>query len=302
MINLFVMLVLLQPYAGEDSLVRRLVYPALLGMSGKGNPDFWHCMLCKHGPTCRRHKEHTCEFAHSLSELRPPYERYRTYNGVWKDGVDKWFGQAMARYDVNRVKWYYKNTPANDIPVWAHGVNWYHNPQADQAQFDRFPADFGIEEAWLAVRANRKSGRRPFEWAENLWPRIEERKRRLEAKVVSDIPAPDAEPDEVYRAKEEEPADRETGDSVCDGYSESKQEVQSGCSEGMNIAKDQVQDDMYPAKEKPESPDRAMGHDVCDDNSEPKQEVPSQGSAEGMMKKKRYGFEAYLRHGGRTYG
>ena len=76
---------------------------------------------------------------------------------------------------VNRVKLYYKNTPANDIPVWAHGVNWYHNPQVDQARSDRFPANFGIEEAWLAVKANRKGGRKPFQWAENLWPRIEER-------------------------------------------------------------------------------------------------------------------------------
>ena len=255
-------------------------------MSGKGNPDFWHCMLCKHGPTCRRLKERTCEFAHSLGELRPPYERNWTYDGVWKDGVDKWFGQAMAQYDVNRVKWYYKNTPANDIPVWAHGVNWYHNPQADQAQFDRFPADFGIEEAWLAVRANRKSGRRPFEWAENLWPRIAERKRRLAAKDVSK--PPDAEPDEVCRAK---------------------QEVPSGCCEGMNIAKDQVPDAMNPAKEKPESPDRATHH-VCDDNSEPRQEVPSRGSAEGMsntgleslasdIRSFRLKYEEHLR---RTYG
>ena len=59
---------------------------------------------------------------------------------------------------------------------------------------------------------------------------------------------------------------------------------------------------MYLAKEKPESSDRAMGHDVCDDNSEPRQEVPSRGSAAGMMTQKRYGFEAYFRNGGRTYG
>ena len=274
-------------------------------MTTQGNYDLWHCMLCKHGPMCRRHKEHTCEFAHSLSELRPPYERYRKYNGVWKDGVDKWFGQEMAQYDVNRVKWYYDNTPTNAIPMWAHGMKWYHNPHADQAQFDRFPADFGIWEAWLEVRANRKSGRRPFEWAENLWPRIAERKRRLAAKVVSDVAAPDAEPDEVYRAKEEEPADHVMSHDVCDGSSESKQEVPSrGSAEGMtNIpGRDAGADVMYPAKEKKEPADRAMDHDVCDDNSESRQEVPVRASAEGMMTRKRYGFEAYARHGGRTYG
>ena len=250
----------------EDSLLGRLVYPTLLGMSGKGNPDFWHCMLCKHGPTCRRHQEHTCEFAHSLNELRPPYERYRKYNGVWKDGVDKWFGQEMAQYDVNRVKWYYNITPTNTIPVWAHGMKWYHNPHADQAQFDRFLADFGIWEAWLEVRANRKSGRKPFQWAENLWPRIEERKRRLAAKVVSDVSA------------EEVPS--------------------RGSAEGMT----NLPDIMYPAKEKKEPADRAMDHDVCDDNSESRQEVAGRASAEGMMTRKRYGFAEYARHGGRTYG
>ena len=118
-------------------------------------------------------------------------------------------------------------------------MNCYDNPQADQAQFDRFPADFGIEGDWSAVRAKRKSMRTPFEWAKNLWPRIEERKWRFAAKVASDIPGRDAEPDALSPAKEtEEPADRAMGHDVCDDNSESRREVPGrGSAEGMMTRK-----------------------------------------------------------------
>ena len=102
----------------------------------------------------------------------------------------------MAQYDVNRVNLYYNITPISDIPTWAHGMKWYYNPQAEQTQFDNFPADFGIEEDWLAVRAERKSWRTPFAWAKNLWPRIEERKRRLAALNAALAPETRIEPAE----------------------------------------------------------------------------------------------------------
>ena len=147
-------------------------------------------------------KEGTCEFAHTLMELKPPHEKWWVYKGVWKDGVDRWYGQKMAEYDVNRVRWYYQRTPITDIPTWAHGLKWYCCPREDQSQFDNFPADFGIEQDWSAVCAKRKSRTVPFEWAKGLWERIAERKKRLEADVAPAIPVRYESPDVMYPAKE----------------------------------------------------------------------------------------------------
>ena len=72
-----------------------------VSVMGSENPDFWRCELCRHGPACGMHRTGNCWFAHSLAELLPPRERDREYVGVWRDGVDRYFGQHMNNWIVS---------------------------------------------------------------------------------------------------------------------------------------------------------------------------------------------------------
>ena len=76
-----------------------------------------------------------------------------------------------------RVQWYYERTPPCDVPVWVHALRWYLKLDTE-AEYDHFPADFGLAQDWDSVFMTR-GGQRPFAWAPGLWPRIEHRRRRL---------------------------------------------------------------------------------------------------------------------------
>ena len=137
-----------------------------------------------------------CGYAHKLKELMPPMEGERTYEGVWKDGVHRWYGQDMPAWSIAMVRKYYINERRCDIPVWAHGLRWYVSESQD---IDRsLPVDFGIEQDWEVVRMRRTSQVRPFYWAPAFWERIADRNEIAgsmptapeEVQPVSSIPTP----------------------------------------------------------------------------------------------------------------
>ena len=93
-------------------------------MAGQ-NPHLWRSQLCAHGPTCSRYAAGTCGFAHSLAGLLPPDEYFQTYDGVWSDVVDRWYGQQMTQHQVDRIRRYYWDTPELERPVWDKALWWY---------------------------------------------------------------------------------------------------------------------------------------------------------------------------------
>ena len=54
--------------------------------------------------------------------MLPPRETTTSYDLVWKDGVDTWYGQSMTAKQIQRIGWYYEETPARERPVWAQGL------------------------------------------------------------------------------------------------------------------------------------------------------------------------------------
>ena len=121
-----------------------------------------------------------CGFAHSLKELRPPDERDATYRGVWKDGVDRWYGQCMSEEQMERIAKYISKTAACDIPTWCHALQWYaYGAPDDDERYASYPDDFSITQNWECVSMYRKDERRPFYWAPDLWSRIERRRAAM---------------------------------------------------------------------------------------------------------------------------
>ena len=140
-------------------------------------PHNWRIALCNHGPECKDHRRKECWFAHSLDALRPPNEAAWRNPKVWYGGVDRWYGQDVPQRVVTRVQWYYDNTPPCDVPLFVHALRWYLKRDAE-GEYDHFPADFGLAQAWDSVYMAR-GGQRPFDWAPGLWTRVEHRRRRL---------------------------------------------------------------------------------------------------------------------------
>ena len=112
----------------------------------------------------------------------PPNESVRAYEGVWRDGVDRFFGQAMSDEQIRRIKTYYERTETLDRPMWSRALYWYCTRKGS---FDDCPYDFGLEQDWKTVCMFRVYSRRPFEWAPQLWDRIEERRKRLKQAAPS---------------------------------------------------------------------------------------------------------------------
>ena len=70
--------------------------------------------------------------------------------------------------------WYYGMTAEADIPVWAHGLQWYISDDAD-AQPDSWPTDFGILMDFANVTRARLGCEKPFVWAKDLENRFFQR-------------------------------------------------------------------------------------------------------------------------------
>ena len=151
------------------------------------NPDFLKIELCRHGWTCRHRQAGDCSYAHVLHELRPPNESCRPYPGVWRDGVDRFYGQRMGREQIERIKTYYNEAPRCDRPMWSHALYWY---VSERGSFDDYPYDFGLEQDWKSVCMFRVPSKQPFEWAPRLWDRIEQRRIRLTTQVYRALPTP----------------------------------------------------------------------------------------------------------------
>ena len=92
-----------------------------------GNPDLENCALCAHIDVCKRNEKGTCTYAHSLARLQPPKEVSRAYNGMWIDGVDRWYGQQMKTKQLQRIEAYYYSTSSEELPVWAVGLQWFYS-------------------------------------------------------------------------------------------------------------------------------------------------------------------------------
>ena len=151
------------------------------------NPDFLKIELCRHGWTCRHRQAGDCSYAHVLHELRPPNESCRPYPGVWRDGVDRFYGQRMGREQIERIKTYYNEAPRCDRPMWSHALYWY---VSERGSFDDYPYDFGLEQDWKSVCMFRVPSKQPFEWAPHLWDRIKQRRIRLMTPVYRAPPSP----------------------------------------------------------------------------------------------------------------
>ena len=156
------------------------------------NPDFLKIELCRHGWTCRHRQAGDCSYAHVLHELRPPNESCRPYPGVWRDGVDRFYGQRMGREQIERIKTYYNEAPRCDRPMWSHALYWY---VSERGSFDDYPYDFGLEQDWKSVCMFRVPSKQAFEWAPHLWDRIEQRRIRLTTPVYR---APPTQPQTMY--------------------------------------------------------------------------------------------------------
>ena len=105
--------------------------------------DLWRCELCRHGPACGMHRTGDCGYAHSLAELLPPRERDREYVGVWRNGVDRYFGQHMNKTQLDRIKFYYNRTPVPERPVWSSGMAWFYQ-HLDLRMLPELGWDFGL--------------------------------------------------------------------------------------------------------------------------------------------------------------
>lgn len=156
------------------------------------NPDLWRCELCRHGPTCGMRKEGTCGYAHSLAEVLPPLETQQSYKGVWRDGVDRFYGQSMQQAQLNRIKEYWNITPECEKPVWARCLRWYLTDQ-DLCLHPECGWDFGIWQDLDTMKRARKQYEVPFEWARRqtdgigIWERLQERRDALKAMAAQRI-------------------------------------------------------------------------------------------------------------------
>ncbi len=135
--------------------------------------------LCRHGPGHVRTMPN-CIFAHALSELVPPDERFRLYTKVWDGGVDRWYGQPMTEEQLDTIRMYYSETPICEIPLWARGLHFYYL-DGDVDDFD-LPWDYGIftDQETLCFYSRRE--KLPFVLAQGsralLWERRDKLLRR----------------------------------------------------------------------------------------------------------------------------
>ncbi len=139
---------------------------------GHDNPDAWRIALCRHGLGCKYLQAGQCSFAHSLRELRPPYEGQICYDKFWRDGVDRWYGQDLAPEQLARIKSYWKHTPLHQRPSWAWALYWYQNEE-ELGFVPELGEDFGLGADVSLMLSLRRGGRRPFQWLPGFWRRIE---------------------------------------------------------------------------------------------------------------------------------
>ncbi len=64
-------------------------------------------------------------------------------HAVWRDGVDRWNGQAMSSTQLNRIQVYYNRSPVYEIPVWAKALEWFYT-EKELGESPDLGWDFGV--------------------------------------------------------------------------------------------------------------------------------------------------------------
>ena len=49
-------------------------------------------------------------------------EAFERHDQVWREGVDRWYGQALSDEQINLLLRYYHETPFYMVPSWMHGL------------------------------------------------------------------------------------------------------------------------------------------------------------------------------------
>ena len=109
-------------------------------------------------------KAGVCGYAHALADLLPPRERSREYSGMWRDGVDRWYGQQVEEQQLRRIMWYYERTAVWDRPVWCVALVWFYY-RGDLLQYPHLGWDFGILQDARSMQRLRIRQVCPFTWA-----------------------------------------------------------------------------------------------------------------------------------------
>ena len=105
-----------------------------------------------------------CGYAHALADLLPPRERSREYSGMWRDGVDRWYGQQVEEQQLRRIMWYYERTAVWYKPIWCVALVCFYY-RGDLLQYPHFGWDFGILQDARSMQRLRIRQVCPFTWA-----------------------------------------------------------------------------------------------------------------------------------------
>ena len=140
---------------------------------------WWHAVdlertrLCAHG---HDHASRHCMYAHSLLDLRRPYEVRLHYPAVWEQGlVHRWYGQAMTQEAMGLFERYWDATPVGRRPTWAIGL-YLMELGAECSAGMSHSWDFDLEGDLAMLCRSRGTAALPFRFYDNLWGRLEVRR------------------------------------------------------------------------------------------------------------------------------
>ena len=105
-------------------------------------------------------------------------EATERHDQVWREGVDRWYGQALSDEQINLLLRYYHETPLYMVPLWMHGLLYVLRRQ-NYVEHLHFPWDYDIctDIAWLK---RFRRGLVPFVYMASLWDALHERLELLE--------------------------------------------------------------------------------------------------------------------------
>jgi len=155
-------------------LARACFRQNLWAMSPSYRSRPWRTTLCPYGSKC---VSLGCPRAHSLAELLPPDEAAERLDAVWKEGVDRWFGQILSQRQIELLMSYYQVTPTHMVPLWMHGLLYVLRHQ-NYVEHLHFSWDYDLSSDLVSLQ-DRRSGPVPFVYMESLWEDLEARRRLL---------------------------------------------------------------------------------------------------------------------------
>ena len=100
------------------------------------------------------------------------------YDLAWRDGVDRWYGQAMKQEHVDLIVKYYNQAPDWELPLWVRGLHYVITGQ--HVERDRYQEwDYGLNMD-LELLCHHRRGRLLFEFSRDLWQILGARRDRLQ--------------------------------------------------------------------------------------------------------------------------